>query len=139
MSLYVEPAEQDPFDGIRRGVGEEMQAGITEIAEVPPPKKKQVPPWLYDLCVAFMGRDQWFKAWAGSHSKPSSWAGILIKLGLLGLTYKELSTRLCLPGPTQLVRLLNATCRHAQLREALLASVVGCGGPGPNAESCGGP
>lgn len=90
-------------------MGEELQAGITEIAEVPPPKKAGPPPWLYDSCVAFMGRDQWFKARAGSRSKPSSWAGILIKLGLLGLTYKELSTRLCLPGPTQLVRLLNAT------------------------------
>ena len=50
-----------------------------------PHQRKQAPPWLYGLCVAFMGRDQWLKAWAGSR-EPLSWAGILIKLGLLGLT-----------------------------------------------------
>lgn len=41
VSLYVEPAEQGPLDRIRRGVGEKLQAGITEIAEVPPPKKSR--------------------------------------------------------------------------------------------------
>lgn len=61
-----------------------MLVGTTSEAT---PTKGAGLPWIQDSCVAFMGRDQWLKAWAGSH-KPSSWAGILIKLGLLGLTYR---------------------------------------------------
>lgn len=116
VSLHMLPAERGPCDGVLGGrvVGRDQRRLRF------PQQRKQAPLWLYGLCVAFMGRDQWLKAWAGSR-KPSSWAGILIKLGPLGLTYKEFSTRLCLSGPTQLIILLNATCRDTQLRESLLA------------------
>ena len=98
------PTERGPFDGVLGSPG--LLAGTTSEAT---PTRGASPPWIQDLCVAFMGRDQWLKAWAGSH-KPSSWAGILIKLGLLSLAYREFSTRLSLSGPTGLV-ISNATCR----------------------------
>ena len=97
------PIERGSFDGVLGSPG--LLAGTTSEAT---PTRGAGPPWIQDSCVAFMGRDQWLKAWAGSH-KPSSWAGILIKLGLLGLAYRELSTRFCLSGPTGLV-ISNATC-----------------------------
>lgn len=93
-----------PFDGVLGSPG--LLAGTTSEAS---PIRGAGPPWIWDSCVAFMGHDQWLKAWAGSR-KPSSWAGILIKLGLLGLAYREFSTRLCLSGPSGLV-ISNATCR----------------------------
>lgn len=75
----------------------ELQAGITETSEAPP-TREAAPPWLLDSCVAFMGHDQWLKAWAGSH-KPSSWAGILIKLGLLGSHFQSPASHSAFQAP----------------------------------------
>lgn len=59
---------EESFDGVLGNT--ELQTGITETSKVPL-QGKQTLPWLHDSCVAFMGRDQWLKAWAGSR-QPSS-------------------------------------------------------------------
>lgn len=84
-------------------------------------------PWIWDSCVAFMGRDQWLKAWAGSR-KPSSWAGILIKLGLLGLAYREFSTRL--PFRPQRAGHIESHLQSRGLKSPLLVSSVDADGAG---------
>ena len=103
-----------PFDGVLGSPA--LLVGTTSEAA---PISGAGPPWIRDSCVAFMGRDQWLKAWAGSR-KPSSWAGILIKLGLLGLAYREFSTRLCLSGPSGLV-ISKANCRAGGSRVPCLS------------------